>query len=855
VLKDKFLIGTALNGAQIMGYDTASLSIVRQHFSAVVAENCMKSSVIHPEENRYNFTEADSLVNFALRNDITVTGHCLIWHSQLSPWFCVDKDGKEVSPEVLRSRMREHIHTVVGRYKGRIRGWDVVNEAIIEDGSYRDSPFYRILGKEFIPLAFQYAHEADPDAELYYNDYGMNEAGRRDGVVQLVKELKAAGLRIDAVGMQGHMGMEYPSLHDFEQSMLAFAATGVKVMITEWDMSALPTPTRSANISDTAAFRRSLNPYPDELPDSVSQVWNGRMADFMRLFIRHADIITRVTAWGVTDADSWKNGFPVRGRKDYPLLFDRAYQPKPFVRELLNPKTAAFSNYSYTGEVPAADGLPLLPGCYPDPSICRVGDDYYLVNSSFGFFPGIPIWHSHDMKTWERLGYVLNRPEQLPLYTGINVTGQGIYAPAISYNPQNQTFYLVTTDVGGMGNFYVTTDDPKAGNWSHPIALPEVGGIDPSFFFDTDGRAYIVNNDIPAGKIRYDGHRAIRIREFDPVSGTTIGKEQVLIDGGVDPSTKPIWIEGPHLYHIGDTYYLMAAEGGTSTQHSEVIFSAPSPMGPFTPCPVNPILTQRDLPDNRPNPVTATGHADLVQTPNGAWYAVFLGIRPYREGHDIMGRETFLHPVTWEGGQPIILPRGKVLNYGVRPTATQIPTASEFVQDAFYIRTPQTPFFRVEGNDLIIDARAVELNEWRQPAAVGHWVTCNDFAAAVTLSFRPENTGDFAGFCLFHDDDHYIRFGKSMNEENTPILLLEAVCAKKTVYSTHITDLPLGETLRLYINGSHDGHYSFAYGSGDTDHQTPLGEPLTADWLSTLTTGGFTGTMLGLCANGNYNKQ
>ena len=195
-----------------------------------------------------------------------------------------------------------------------------------------------ILGEEFIPLAFQYAHEADPDAELYYNDYGMNVEGRRNTVVKMVKDMKEKGLRVDAIGMQGHMGMDYPDIKEFEESILAFASTGAKVMITEWDMSALPTAKQGANISDTVAYRKILNPYPEALPDSVSEQWNARMEAFFNLFIKHSDVITRVTAWGVTDGDSWKNDFPVRGRRDYPLLFDRSYQPKPFVTELIEKK-------------------------------------------------------------------------------------------------------------------------------------------------------------------------------------------------------------------------------------------------------------------------------------------------------------------------------------------------------------------------------------------------------------------------------------------------------------------------------------------------------------------------------------
>lgn len=332
---DKFLMGVALNVNQSSGVDTSSIKLVKQHFNSIVAENCMKCEVIHPEEDRYDFTLADQFVSFGEKNGMAVIGHCLIWHSQLAPWFCVDEKGNNVTPEVLKQRMKDHITTIVTRYKGRIKGWDVVNEAILEDGSYRKSKFYEILGEEFIPLAFQYAHEADPDAELYYNDYAMNMPGKREGVVKLVSSLKEKGIRIDAVGMQGHMGMDYPDINEFEQSIVAFAGTGVKVMVTEWDMSALPTVKQSANISDTVAYQKMLNPYPETLPDSVSKAWNNRMKQFFGLFEKHADVISRVTAWGVSDSDSWKNDFPVKGRHDYPLLFDRNYKPKPFVKEIM----------------------------------------------------------------------------------------------------------------------------------------------------------------------------------------------------------------------------------------------------------------------------------------------------------------------------------------------------------------------------------------------------------------------------------------------------------------------------------------------------------------------------------------
>lgn len=337
VLKDKFLIGVALNTRQSSGNDTAAVRIVKEHFNDIVAENCMKSVEIHPEENRYNFTQADEFVQFGVDNNLSITGHCLIWHSQLPAWFCVDENGENVSPEVLKERMKDHIYTVVGRYKGVIRGWDVVNEAILEDGSYRESKFYEILGEEFIPLAFQYAHEADPEAELYYNDYNEWYPGKRETVVRLINTLKERGIRIDGIGMQGHLGMTNPSLEAYQETIDDYVNAGVKVLITELDVSPLPEPRRigGANLADREAYRNEIDPYTDGLPEDVAIEWNNRMMDLFDLFLKNSDNILRVTMWGVSDGDSWKNNFPVRGRTDYPLLFDRDHQPKEVVTRLI----------------------------------------------------------------------------------------------------------------------------------------------------------------------------------------------------------------------------------------------------------------------------------------------------------------------------------------------------------------------------------------------------------------------------------------------------------------------------------------------------------------------------------------
>ena len=333
-LKDKFLIGVAMNEAQITEADSSSVAIIKNHFNSITAENCMKSEELQPVEGEFNFKLADQFVKFGEENNMYIIGHTLVWHSQAPKWFFTDATGKDVTREVLIERMKNHIFTVVGRYKGKVKGWDVVNEAFEDDGSWRNSKFYQIIGEDYIRLAFQFAHEADPDADLYYNDYSMAHEGRRNTVVKMVKDLKSQGVRIDGVGLQGHMDMVFPDLDEFEKSMLAFAETGVKLMITELDVTVLPRPgiDVGAEISASFEYQQKLNPYAEGLPDSVSIALNNRYNDIFKLFLKHSDILERVTLWGVYDGQSWRNNWPVRGRTDYPLIFDRNFQPKPVVK-------------------------------------------------------------------------------------------------------------------------------------------------------------------------------------------------------------------------------------------------------------------------------------------------------------------------------------------------------------------------------------------------------------------------------------------------------------------------------------------------------------------------------------------
>ncbi len=336
-LAQQFYMGTALNSAQIKGVDTSSVKVIQQQFNSIVAENCMKSEVIHPEQDRYDFSLADQFVDFGVANQMFVIGHTLIWHSQVPDWFFKDDEGNEVSKEVLIARMRDHIYTIVGRYKGKVNGWDVVNEAFNDDGTWRESKFYNTIGEEYMALAFQFAHEADPEAELYYNDYSMVKPAKIKAVTALVKSLKEKGLRIDAVGMQAHYSMNFPDVKTFEESLLQLAQSGVNVMITELDISVLPSPyeMQGADIANRFEYTEAMDPYKNGLSDSMSVAFTNRYLDFFNVLLKHNDKVSRVTVWGVNDAQSWRNYWPIKGRTDYPLLFDRGNGKKAVVDEII----------------------------------------------------------------------------------------------------------------------------------------------------------------------------------------------------------------------------------------------------------------------------------------------------------------------------------------------------------------------------------------------------------------------------------------------------------------------------------------------------------------------------------------
>jgi endo-1,4-beta-xylanase len=325
---DKYHIGVALNRFQVNGIDSLSKEIAETHFNSITSENDMKWMSIHPRPGEYFFDEADKFVEFGEQNNMFIIGHCIMWHSQVPFWVFIDADSNLVSRDTLLYRLKDHINTVVGRYKGRVHGWDVVNEALNDNGTIRETLWYKIIGEDFIQKAFEYVHEADPDAELYYNDYNMSMKAKREGAVRILKPLIDKGIRIDAIGMQGHYESDWPTLGAIDSSIVRFGELGTKVMITELEITILPSAFRGAEISTNVKLKKELNPYVDGLPDSAETILTNRYVDMFDLFNKRKDVISRVTLWGVTDKHSWRNNFPVRGRTDYPLLFDRDYQPK-----------------------------------------------------------------------------------------------------------------------------------------------------------------------------------------------------------------------------------------------------------------------------------------------------------------------------------------------------------------------------------------------------------------------------------------------------------------------------------------------------------------------------------------------
>jgi xylan 1,4-beta-xylosidase len=502
---------------------------------------------------------------------------------------------------------------------------------------------------------------------------------------------------------------------------------------------------------------------------------------------------------------------------------------------------------------------PILTGFYPDPSIVRVGADYYLVNSTFSYFPGIPVFHSKDLKNWKQIGNVISRTSQMN-FVGDRVT-RGLFAPAIDYH--KGTYYLTCTLIDHKGNFVVTAKDP-AGPWSDPVWLPQVKGIDPSLFFD-DNKAYILYNSDPPDRVSlYPGHRTIRIYEFDPIALRVVGEETTLVNGGVDITKKPVWIEGPHIMKANNWYYLYAAEGGTSVNHSEVVFRSRSVLGPYVPYAENPILTQKGLPADRKYPVTSAGHAQFVVGPDGKTYAIFLAVRPYQDDFYNTGRETFIAPVEWRNEWPVINPQSAVVRYSYQAPYKEVKQSQALPQSGnfsytlsfekqldpslLFLRTCDSSSFALSKADgLTLNLKPETCMDTGNPSFIGKRQQHLYCSVETELSFATTKANEKAGLTIFQDELHFYFICKSVEKDQPVVQLYKS--NPETKKMDLLAQVPLaGNSKKLWLRISAEGQfYSFRFADQPSEWKL-LKDSVDAKFLSTHVAGGFTGCLFGLYA-------
>lgn len=501
---------------------------------------------------------------------------------------------------------------------------------------------------------------------------------------------------------------------------------------------------------------------------------------------------------------------------------------------------------------------PVLPGFYPDPSAIRVGEDYYLVTSSFEFFPGVPIFHSRDLVHWRQLGHVLDRPSQLNL-DGIQPS-RGIWAPTLRYH--NGVYYMITTLVDNekeCHNFYVTASDP-AGPWSDPVWLDDAPGIDPSLLFDDDGKVYYTGNRVPPEGQQYPKHMDIWLQELDVASGRLVGPKTSIWQGALKVAHAQ---EGPHLYKIGDWYYLLIAEGGTGHTHAVTIARSQTPTGPYEGYKGNPILTHRHL--GRDYPIVNVGHAELIETQKGDWWMVCLASRPYGGYYRNLGRETFLVPVRWEREWPVVSPgKGVVELEGAAPDLPETPWPPLPARDDFdgpelglvwnFLRTPREKFWsltEVPGS-LGLALRPVSVAEWGNPSFVGRRQQHMSFRAETAVRFKPARDGDAAGLVLLQNADFQFRLEYGRYGGKAELRLTERADGEERVLASAPYD---GEALELRVEARGQA-YRFGWRAEGAEAWQPIGGEADGTILSTDRAGGFTGAYMGMyatCAAGVLN--
>lgn len=867
--KDSFLLGAALDLWQGQRQGSLETALATTHFSALTPENSMKPMALQPAEGRFTFDRADRLVELAEKNGATPIGHCLVWHSQTPPWFFQGPDGQPVGRELALTRMRKHITTVVGHYKGRVKQWDVVNEVLSDrpGEGLRNSPWLKAIGKEYIAEAFRAAHEADPEAILICNDYGIERRGKRRKALELLRSLIEQKVPIHAVGIQAHWRMEGLDLAEVEESIKEFAALGLKVMITELDLGVLPARHQGADLARTESGggRPSsvMNPYPQGLPDAVARQHAERYRQVFALFLRHKDAIGRVTFWGTHDGRSWLNHYPIRGRTDHPLLFDRAGKPKAAFFAVTKAAQDAAAALPKTWTADNGNGTfsnPLFFDEFSDPDLIRVGDDYYLTGTTMHTFPGLPVLHSKDLVNWKLLAYACERLDLGPAFrleNGQSVYGQGIWAPCLRYH--NGTFYIFTNVNRHQTQLFTATN--PAGPWKHTRLKRALHDL--SVLFDDDGKVYVIW-----------GYRDIHLARLNErLDDLVPGSERVIIpkEAGMG--------EGSHFYKINGQYFITSAWFAGSMRMP--CARAARPEGPYE---VNRAISAGE---GFGVAMGAMHQGGIVSTPRGEWWGFSM------MDYNSVGRLTCLSPVTWQNGWPYF---GLPGNLGRTPRTWKKP-------DTGHTSPPSSPYQR---NDAFDGPRLANVWQWNHVPVDTHWsltarpgflrltsLPAPDFwtarntltqrtigpvsAATVQLDPAGLRAGDVAGLALLNSPyawigirpsadgllvEHYDqRTSKSVQTAFAGVRVwLRAECDFRTQKAqlSYSTDgkkyQPLGEEIRLVFQlrtfqgvryalfnynsgGKPGGHADFTSFSVDEPHPRGLTRPIPAGRVIKLANG------------------
>jgi len=828
VFADDFLIGTAMNARQIEGQDARGDSLIDEQFSAVTPENVMKAALIHPEWNTYRFDLADRLVAYAQAKHIRVNAHTLIWHSQLPSFVrnCRDADS-------VRQYFENHISTIASRYDGKVYSWDVVNEALNEDGTLRNSIFLQKLGPGYIVEAFRLAQKAAPHTQLYYNDYNIESPKKRAGAIAIVKAIQAAGVRIDAIGIQGHWHLGKVPFREIAESIDAFAQLGIKVNITELDLSVLPSPLQgnTADVNATAAGRgrgpgatsgpASADPWPNGLPDSVHDQLAADYAALFKLFVQHRRQIGRVTLWGVEDGVSWLNGWPVRGRTNYPLLFDRNYAPKKAFYSVI--ATADAPEYynsvqTYTN--------PVLPGDHPDPTLLKVGDDFYHCGSSFHFTPYLPIYHSKDLVHWEIISRVVT-PAAAESFVS-DKPSAGIWQGAITYFYGSYWIYF-----SANGQWFCKAASPN-GPWSAPTRVntnPQTGslGYDNSIFVDDDGKPYMLIKNL---------QKVNRIQ--------ALGRDGQLTDTVIDldwinARLQYSWAEGPVMCKRHGYYYYFPAgdvSGGQYVLRTKKLTSdstAWERLGDF----FQPV-TDSGEGFRRPNHIAAP-----VELTDGTWWT--LGQSYERYGSDDWsgtGRQTSLYPVIWDGDRP----------WGLAPT-TQPILKPDLPQGGI-------PWASAQGDDFGSAALGLQWHFLNRKAARNYSLTAHvgwlrlvpDGGRTHLVQKETDHYYTAVTRVALHSADTAAKAGIYLTNGNQHVTARLFARGRQIVFEldTALRTIPNKAGDIVWLKLQRNGHTLTGYYSRDGNRWSSLGAPISAVDLDKTqpSFNSWVGTSLGVFAEG-----